>query len=67
VQWVDTKFEQHQKDGLAVSSPEEIGKIPYDQIIIAIMNEPQADLIKKALIQKGIPSSKIIWMKSRVR
>lgn len=60
VQWVDGKYDTYQQKGLPVIPVSEIGKVEYDQIIIAISNEVIAENIRKSLKIQAIPNEKIV-------
>ena len=60
VQWVDGKYDTYQQKGLPVIPVSDIGKVEYDQIIIAISNEVIAENIRKSLKIQGIPNEKIV-------
>jgi len=58
VQWVDAAYKEM---GRKISSIDDIGKVNYDFILITVKNKNVATEIKNMLIERGIPSEKIIW------
>lgn len=62
VLWMDQNFEEYQKRGLPVSSPELLLSVEYEQLIIAIAKKETADSIKDMLIKQGIAEYKILWI-----
>ncbi|WP_026658280.1 glycosyltransferase [Butyrivibrio sp. AC2005] len=60
VGWFDENYEECIKDGLGVSSPDEIGNVDFDKLIIAIKNCNVSEKVRKMIISKGIPEHKII-------
>jgi lipopolysaccharide biosynthesis glycosyltransferase len=59
--WVDKRYEKLRANGLPLSSPEDIRKIPYDYVVIASEHEKVAESIKNDLVTSGISEDKIIW------
>jgi predicted HAD superfamily hydrolase len=68
VQWVDKEFLVFNKQGLPmVESPDSIGLIEFDQLVIAVKKESLARAIQEELVKKGIPKDKIIWLDTNPR
>lgn len=63
VQWVDKSFKDCRANGLdEVISPDQIGKVPYEQVVIAVLNAKIAVEIKQELLQSGVPENKLLWI-----
>lgn len=60
VQWVDKNYMDLNKHGFPVTSPEAIGTISFDYILIAVVNAEQAEDIKQMLLRKQISYDKIM-------
>jgi predicted HAD superfamily hydrolase len=61
---VDSNYAQYNHDGnLAVRSPQEITKVHFDYLIIAISNKNIVDFVECELIDKGINQEKILWFR----
>ena len=58
--WVDNLYDIYKKVGLSVESMTLIDKLEYDFILIAFINEKNANNIKNKLINYGIPNDKIL-------
>jgi len=56
VLWADKNYEQYQKEGLPVASPDEIVNNAYDRLLIAVNKAELAQEIKNELSEKGISS-----------
>lgn len=68
VLWVDQKYEDYQKMGLAVCDPEEILNAgDYDFILIANTVQCTAEKIRQYLLDKGIDNKKILWFSEEFR
>lgn len=68
VLWVDRKYAFYQKNGLEVSSPDEILKVTdYDFILIANTVQDTAENIRQYLVEKGIENKKILWFSEEFR
>lgn len=64
VLWVDKNAAACQQRGLtSVHSVSEIGEAAYDQIVIAVMDQELADVIRGELEQMGVNKESIIWLK----
>lgn len=65
--WIDKDWKNKQiKDGLPVSGFDDLKKIEFDRIIIAINDAAQANKIKDFLIKKYcINENKVIWEKPK--
>lgn len=59
--WVDRNFEELCRQGYPVSSPEEMQRIEYDHILIAIEGKENYERIKKELVEMGVDDRKIVW------
>lgn len=58
---LDRKAERFQKEKYKVYLPNEVNKIIFDYIIIAIENQSVADSVIKFLIDCGVHDKKILW------
>lgn len=63
--WTDKKYEEFQNHNLSVSSPENIKRVPYDYVVIAIENENIAKSVCEELIALGVERKKIVWTEPR--
>lgn len=63
VLWVDKNWEFYNKEGKNIASIDDIGKVEYDVIFIAISDEEIVGEVKKELISKGIKGELLIWNK----
>lgn len=63
VLWVDKNWEVYNKEGKNIVSIDDIGKVEYDVIFIAISDEEVVGEVKKELISKGIKDELLIWNK----
>lgn len=61
VLWVDLRFKNIRQNGLPVFALEEINKVDFDVILIAVKNAQLADDIQTILTDMGILKNKIIW------
>lgn len=61
VLWVDQKWQSFQKKGFGIDSPDRIHEVEYDQIVLAVKDEPIAKNIKMELCAQGISEEKIVW------
>lgn len=61
--WVDANVKSVEISGktIAVHCPEDIMKIDFEQVVIAVMYEPVACEIKDYLMALGVPEEKIVW------
>lgn len=66
VLWVDRNYVKHQEEGLQVHSPEDIAGVDYQQIVIGLADRRMAEEIRENLIDKGIASASILWIKPDV-
>jgi len=57
--WTDTSYKKYQEQGIEVCAPEQILKVRFDYIVIAVTRESIAKLIKKELANKGIAENRI--------
>lgn len=64
--WVDKTTSRHAVGGWTVSPVEEIGKVKYNKIVIAVMFADTALEIKEFLKLRGIPEEKIAVMDASV-
>ncbi len=60
VLWVDSSV-RNSLYGMDIRSPEEIETVEADYILIAVAVEEYAKQIQSFLLEKGIPSDKILW------
>lgn len=63
VLWADKQYSMLANSGLPVSSVEDIGKQPFDAVILAAKRENMADSMKKELVDRGIDEKLIKWVK----
>ena len=65
VAWVDNSYENFKEKEYEceITSPNEIEKVFFDFAVIAIWTDDIAMSVKIWMIEKGIPESKIIWVK----
>ena len=64
--WIDQNFEIMKEYPIDIQSPECLGKMDFDYILIAVMDRKPAYEIKEELIsQYGIEREKIIWIEQR--
>lgn len=61
VLWVDMNWENLQKEGLPVYSTDEIARIDYDYILLAVKERKQADGIRKHLYGLGVEEAVVLW------
>lgn len=59
VDWVDRDYQNYQREGLNVNSVDQIGKVKFDIIIIAVRSNCLREDIKRDLIEMGIGEEKI--------
>lgn len=62
VLWVDQQWEAKRECGLKVCAVENVLKINFDSILVAIENAKVAEEIKKKLVSMGIEENKIITL-----
>ena len=62
VLWVDQNAEQCQKEGLLVVGLEQVRRVAYDQLVIAIAKRETAEKVKQTLLTYGVPEEKIVWV-----
>ncbi len=60
VGWIDANSTD-KLYGIQIQSPNNMGKMKYDKILIAINEKHVADTIKDYLTSKGVFSEKIVW------
>lgn len=66
VLWVDNNYEKYQRMGLDVQPTEQLEKVDYDYLIIAVKGEDFANSIKRNLMEKyAIPEYKIKYYEPR--
>ncbi len=61
--WSDLHYATYQKQGLDVISVNELQGMEFDVMVIAILNEKIAEIIKEDFVKKGIPEEKIDWVR----
>ncbi len=61
--WVDSNAQNIQLDYCRVLKPEELRNCIYDIIVIAVMTQNAANVIKKTLILQGVSENRIVWKK----
>ena len=61
VKWVDMNYKQYQKWGLEVCSVDDIKRIEFDYIVIAISDYSIVRKIIQSLINEGITEKAIVW------
>ncbi len=63
VLWADKNAAAYQQQGMEeVCDVSEISKVPYDQIVIAVMEKGLADAIRDELRLMGIDRERMIWL-----
>ena len=62
VLWVDQNAGQCQKEGLPVVGLEQVRRVAYDQLVIAIAKRETAEKVKQTLLTYGVPEEKIVWV-----
>lgn len=65
VAWVDKNFRKYRAEGLDVWSVDSLRERYFDYVIIALYNEDSAMMVKRSLIQYGIPENIILWNKTK--
>lgn len=60
--WVDKRYEFYRKQGLDVLPVEELKRKDVDYILIAIIDEETAGVVRNALLSMGIENEKIKWL-----
>ena len=66
VLWVDNNYEKYQRMGLDVQPTEQLEKVDYDYLIVAVKGEDYANSIKRNLMEKyAIPEYKIKYYEPR--
>jgi len=63
IAWMDKNFESLKKRGLDVCSPERIGELEFDVVLIAASTVELAESITADLTKHGIEEEKIVWRK----
>lgn len=58
VGWVDRNYE---KIGFPIQTPEILGQLELDMVLIAVIDSVAADDIKNSLVKDGIPEDKLFW------
>lgn len=66
VLWVDKNWEFYNKNGQNVFPIDDISKVEYDVIFIAIKNEQIVEEVKKELISKGVKKEALLWNKPMI-
>ena len=66
--WVDTNVKSTTIFGkqIEVQSPDEIEKVDFEQVVIAVMQRAVMQEIKENLVKLGVPKEKIIWKMNEV-
>lgn len=59
--WVDKDYQSEEMQRMGVQSPDVLGLLEYEQVVLAVESEKLAERIKKELLQYGIPEEKLIW------
>ena len=64
VLWIDMAYENFQRQGLPIVSPEDIKKLDgeYDYVLLASVTERIVDSMKKYLLGLQVPENKIRWL-----
>lgn len=60
VLWVDQQYEKYQEE-YPVKAIEELERVAYDVLLIAVKSETLAENIKEELIARGVEKEKIVW------
>lgn len=66
VLWVDRNWEAAIRKGLEVYDPAEIKEHRFDFILIALLQEKDANEARRDLMEMGIPAAKICWVEPRI-
>lgn len=66
VMWADRNYAKLQPGSMDIVSPDRIGNIEFDYLLIAVKSMELAMEIKRSFIKKGVPGDKIIWNMIRV-
>lgn len=66
VLWVDRNWEAAGRKGLEVCDPAEIKEHDFDFILIALLEETNANEVRADLMKMGIPIVKICWIPPRM-
>ncbi len=61
VAWLDRQYEWWRELGLPVDPPDSIRDKQFDLVILTAEKERTADLMKKDLVDLGVPEGKIFW------
>lgn len=64
VGWTDRAYSAQDKKKLPLESPKIIYQRSYDYILITILNERTAELIKEKLLKNGVPLKKILYVRA---
>lgn len=59
--WVDSNYQNLRMLGMDVNSPQDIGTVDFDAILIAIVDETAMLSIKNYLMEYGVDENKIVW------
>lgn len=63
IAWVDAAAEKYVNSGKDVGGIETIFQVEYDFLLIAVLEEDVSQSIRTDLCERGIPDSKIMWVK----
>lgn len=63
VVWVDAAAVKYKSVGKNVQDIDMIFRVEYDVVLIAVMAKKVAQEIRRNLCQRGIPESKVLWVK----
>ena len=66
IAWVDKnwkKYKDHKKEMLPVEEISKLQKVSFDYVCIAVFKKEIADGIREDLLELGIKSEKIVWVK----
>ena len=61
IAWLDSSYSREDLKQLGVLSPEVIGELNYDTIVIAIENKEVVYTVKNILLEMGVPEDKIVF------
>lgn len=63
--WVDEDFSKYRAEGFDVCAVDVLRELYFNYVIIALYNEESAMMVKKSLIQYGVPENIILWNKTK--
>lgn len=61
IMWCDKNFNKVKKENVKILDPQKMCSVPFDYVVVAIVNQETAKEVEKYLMELGIPQTKIIW------